>query len=275
MNKLIGKVDVALIVLDSLRYDVAQTEWSTCRTPNLAAYLPPGGWEKRHSPGSFTYAAHQAFFAGFLPTPADPTSHKERLFATRFAGSETTGNNTFQVDTSDLVTGLRRHGYHTICSGGVGFFNQQTELSSVFPKFFDEAHWSEQTSVIAPDSTRHQVELAQQRASAIDSGKRIFWYFNLAAIHQPNKHYIEGKNKDDIETHAAALRYVDTHITALMNTLRKRNDLFILLGSDHGVLYGEEGFTGHRIGHKHVYTVPWAEFLLEQNGQVHHTPLDE
>ena len=22
----------------------------------------PGGWEKRHSPGSFTFAAHQAFF---------------------------------------------------------------------------------------------------------------------------------------------------------------------------------------------------------------------
>jgi len=42
--------------------------------------LPASGWERRHSPASFTYAAHQAFFAGFLPTPASPGPHP-RLFA--------------------------------------------------------------------------------------------------------------------------------------------------------------------------------------------------
>ena len=86
---LMGTHDVALITLDTLRYDVAVQELEAGRTPNLAAVLPGGRWEERHSPGSFTYAAHHAFFAGFLPTPAVPGRHG-RLFAAHFAGSETT-----------------------------------------------------------------------------------------------------------------------------------------------------------------------------------------
>lgn len=55
--------------LDILRYDVAAGLYAAGRTPHLAAVLPPGGWERRHTPGNFTLAAHAAFFAGFLPTP--------------------------------------------------------------------------------------------------------------------------------------------------------------------------------------------------------------
>ncbi len=88
-NALIGTHDVLFVTLDTLRYDVACAALESGRTPNLAAVLPGGRWEERHSPGSFTYAAHQAFFAGFLPTPATPGAHP-RLFAAAFAGSETT-----------------------------------------------------------------------------------------------------------------------------------------------------------------------------------------
>ena len=82
MNHIIGSHDVVWIVLDSLRYDVADREMRECRTPNLAAWFP-AGWEKRHSPASFTYPAHQAFFAGFLPTPADPGAEADRPGARR------------------------------------------------------------------------------------------------------------------------------------------------------------------------------------------------
>ena len=33
--------------------------------------------------------------------------------------------------------------------------------------------------------------------------------------------------------------------------------------SDHGTAYGEDGYVGHRIGHPVVYTVPYAEFVVE------------
>ncbi|RKH43579.1 metalloenzyme domain-containing protein, partial [Corallococcus sp. AB050B] len=69
LNALVGTHDLLFLTLDTLRYDVAREELEAGRTPTLAALLPGGRWEERHSPASFTYAAHQAFFAGFLPTP--------------------------------------------------------------------------------------------------------------------------------------------------------------------------------------------------------------
>ncbi|HZR99308.1 MAG TPA: metalloenzyme domain-containing protein, partial [Chloroflexota bacterium] len=96
-NALIGTHDVLLVTLDTLRYDVAQACLHAGATPHLAALLPGGRWEARHAPASFTYAAHHAFFAGFLPTPLAPGKHP-RLFAVRFPGSETTGPHTCVLD---------------------------------------------------------------------------------------------------------------------------------------------------------------------------------
>src|SRR5215212_6225074 len=126
-RRLVGTHDVLFVTLDALRYDVAARLHAAGRTPHLAAVLPADGWEKRHSPGSFTFAAHAAFFAGFFPTPARPGRHP-RSFALRFPGSETTTDRTAVFDSPDLVSGLRGRGYRTICVGGVGFFNQLTPL---------------------------------------------------------------------------------------------------------------------------------------------------
>jgi len=68
MRRVVGTHDIALITLDTLRFDVATAEMARGRTPNLARLF--GAWEERHSPSSFTFAAHMAFFAGFLPTRA-------------------------------------------------------------------------------------------------------------------------------------------------------------------------------------------------------------
>ena len=261
MNSLIGTHDLVWIVLDALRYDVAGQEMSAGRTPNLAA-LFPGGWQMSHSPGSFTFPAHQAFFAGFLPTPADPTEDRTRLFAARFAGSETTGEGTVVFDEADVVHGLAARGYHTLCIGGVGFFNGQTALSRVLPGYFAESHWSEETGVTHPDSTRIQFSLAAQRLAELPSTQRVFLFINVSAIHQPNCHYLPGAASDDLHTHAAALRYVDSQIPILTEALKRRGPAHLLVLSDHGTLYGEDGFTGHRAGHPDIYTVPCAATLL-------------
>ena len=102
-NALIGAHDVLFVTLDTLRFDVADEELRAGRTPHLAARI--GEWEKRHTPGSFTYAAHHAFFAGFLPTPCSPGPHP-RLFATAFPGSETTDARTAVFDAPNIVEGF-------------------------------------------------------------------------------------------------------------------------------------------------------------------------
>ena len=138
VSRLIDSHDFLFITLDTLRYDVAERLHAAGRTPQLARVLPPGGWEKRHTPGNFTFAAHAAFFAGFLPTPARPGRHP-RPFALRFPGSETTTAETAVFDSPDLVSGFRGRGYWTICIGGVGFFNKLTPLGRCCPACLTKA----------------------------------------------------------------------------------------------------------------------------------------
>jgi hypothetical protein len=260
---LIGTHDILFITLDTLRYDVARDALAAGHTPNLAKILPSGQWEMRHSPGSFTYAAHHAFFAGFLPTPIMPGPHP-RLFAARFAGSETTMASTFVFDAPDVVRGLADQGYHTICIGGVGFFNKQNALSNVLPGLFNESYWRPNLGVTDPDSTRHQVDLAVSRLLPLPVTQRVFLFLNISALHQPNCMFLLGADRDSYDTQVAALAYVDRQLPPLFAALRRRGPTLAIICSDHGTAYGEDGYTGHRLAHPVIWNVPYAEALLSQ-----------
>ncbi|MGV9415070.1 STM4013/SEN3800 family hydrolase [Nocardia sp. NPDC003693] len=265
MNEVIGRDDLLLVTLDTLRFDVAAELLAAGRLPNLARHLPNGEWERRHAPGSFTYASHQAIFAGFLPTPASPGPHP-RLFASRFAGSETTAGRTYVYDTPDLVSALAAEGYRTVCVGGVGFFNRQGALGSVLPNLFQDSHWEPEFSVAAPAAFEAQIERAEQVIAALPAERRIFLFVNVSALHQPNWFHLPGATReagDSRETHAAALEYVDRHIGRLFAAVSARRRCFAIVCSDHGTAYGDDGFTGHRLGHESVWTVPYAHFFLE------------
>lgn len=262
MNAVVGSHDIVFITLDTLRYDVAQALYEAGELPVLGRYLPPGGWERRHSPATFTYAAHHAFFAGFLPTPAAPGRHA-RLFATAFRGSETTSPHTRVFEEASIVAGLREAGYRTICIGGVGFFNKQTPLGCVLPDMFDESHWKPVLGVEHRRSTELQVALATQRLREL-GGQRVFLFLNVAAIHYPNRGYLAGCRKDNLDSHAAALRYVDRALAPLLAACAGRAPTFVIACSDHGSAYGEEGYHGHRVAHESVWTVPYAHFFIDQ-----------
>jgi hypothetical protein len=263
MNRVVGQRDIVFITLDTLRCDVALECFRDGTTPHFAG-LFPRGWEPRHTPGSFTYAAHHAFFAGFLPTPVRQP-WPPRLFAARFEGSSSIGEKTFVYDTPDLVSGLAQRGYHTVCIGGVDFFSNQSALSSVLPGFFQESHWSQETGLFNPDSAQVQFELAAARLRQIPREQRVFLFINVSAIHQPNRHYVLGAMEDSLETHAAALRYVDSQLPRLLQAVDERGGAFVIVCSDHGTLYGEgeNNLTGHRLAHPNVWTVPYAHTLRE------------
>ncbi|MGW5111786.1 STM4013/SEN3800 family hydrolase [Nocardia sp. NPDC004123] len=267
MNEVIGRDDLLLVTLDTLRFDVAAELAAAGRLPNLARHLPGGRWEKRHAPGSFTYASHQAIFAGFLPTPATPGPHP-RLFAARFEGSETTAGRTFVYDTPDFVSALAGRGYHTVCIGGVGFFNKRGPMGSVLPGLFEESHWDRDFSVASPTSFEAQVARAEEVIAALPAERQLFLFVNVSALHQPNWFHLPGATReagDSRETHAAALEYVDRHIGRLFAAAAGRRRCFAIVCSDHGTAYGDGGFTGHRLGHEAVWTVPYAQFFLERS----------
>lgn len=265
MNAVIGGHDLLLVTLDTLRYDVAAELAAAGRTPTLTGLLPGGRWERRHAPGSFTYAAHAAIFAGFLPTPVTPGPHP-RPFAARFPGSETTGDGTWVFDAADLPSGLAAAGYHTVCIGGVGFFNKRTPLGSALPALFAESHWEPSFGVTDPASLEHQIDRVAQVLARTPPRRRLFLFVNVSALHQPNWFYLDGPDgagvrEDSPRSHAAALEYVDRHLGRLFALLRR--PCLVIVCSDHGTAYGEGGHTGHRIGHEVVWTVPYGEFVLE------------
>ncbi|MDX3799845.1 STM4013/SEN3800 family hydrolase [Streptomyces sp. AK04-3B] len=275
MNDVVGSHDILLVTLDTLRYDVAAELAQAGRIPHLARHLPDGRWERRHAPGSFTYASHQAVFAGFLPTPAAPGPHP-RLFAASFAGSETTAGGTFVYDTPDLVSGLAKAGYHTVCVGGVGFFNKLGPLGSVLPGLFHESHWAPEFGVTSPESFENQIARAERTVRELPPEQRLFLFVNVSALHQPNWFHLPGATReagDSRETHAAALEYVDRHIGRLFTAASSRRRCFAIVCSDHGTAYGDDGYTGHRLGHESVWTVPYAHFFLDPP-PVDSAPLD-
>ena len=258
----VGRRDVLFVVLDTLRYDVAQAAWADGATPVLARWLPATGWERRHSPATFTYAAHHAFFAGFLPTPPGPGPHP-RLFAARFPGAASVDARTAEFDAPTWVEGLAQHGYRTICVGGVGFFNPASPLGAVLPGLFHERHWSEELGVTAPDSTAQQVTVARDALTRCGPDERALLFLNVSAIHQPNRHYVPGAEVDDLGTHRAALEYVDGALAPLFEAFRGRGGALCVVCSDHGTAYGEGGLWGHRAKHDVILDVPFAAFLIE------------
>lgn len=259
---LIGTHDVLFVTFDSLRLDVAAAALERGLTPNLAAVLPGGRWEARHTPGTFTYAAHQAFFAGFLPTPVAPGKHP-RLFAARFEGSETTGPGTFTFEEASWVQALAKRGYHTFCFGGVGFFNSQGALGSSLPGLFEHAYWSRSTGAGSPRSAELQVSRATSVLRELGRDERALVFLNLSATHRPTHVFVPGATEDSFETQLAGLASTDGPLGELFGRLRARGSCLAILCADHGEAFGEDGYWGHRVAHPTVLTVPYAEFILE------------
>lgn len=261
MNALMGSHDFLFITLDTLRYDVAQQLFCADGLPHFARVLPDTGWEKRHTPASFTYAAHQAFFAGFLPTPTPPGNHA-RLFALDFPGSETTVDETLVFHASNIIEGFKQKNYYTVCVGGVGFFNNSSPLGAVLPGLFDEDHWSPELGVTDKHSTAKQVDLILKNYGRWKSKGRLFLFLNVSAVHQPNCHYVPGQTRDNKRSQAAALQYVDQEVGRLFYYLRNQGPTFVIVCSDHGTTYGDDGYYGHRLAHQAVWDVPYTDFVL-------------
>lgn len=147
--------------------------------------------------------------------------------------------------------------------GGVGFFNKLTPLGSALPSLFAESHWERAFGVTDPDALPNQIDRVADIVARQPAERRLFLFLNVASLHQPNWFYLDGAASSDGDTrasHAAALRHVDTHIGRLFELMRR--PCFVIVCSDHGTAYGEDGHVGHRIGHEVVWTVPYGEFVL-------------
>ena len=225
------------------------------------------GWEKRHAPGNFTYPSHFAIFAGFLPSPAEPHMLRNRrwLFFPFQAGTgRIPPEGSYAFKEATFVQSLAQVGYETICIGGVNFFSKRNDIGRVFPGYFNKSYWLPTFGCTDKNSAANQVDFAVDKLEKYPADRKVFMYINFSAIHYPNCHYVEGKKKDDKESHAAALRYVDSQLPRLFEAFRRRSDTLVIALSDHGTCYGEDGYEYHCISHEKVYTVPYKHFILRK-----------
>ena len=260
-KSLLGEANLLFVTLDTLRFDAAQTAWREGRLTTLQPYLGDAGWQLRHTPASFTYAAHHAFFSGFLPTPVSDPS-QARLFAAQFLGSTSVDDNTFVFQEATLPEALRANGYKTLCVGGTGFFNLKNEIGSVLPRLFEDRVWSEELGVACRESAYNQCKVASGWIQE-NSSCPWFTFINASAMHQPNWFYDGEDAQDTLASHTEALIAFDQALSEVISSIANTNrPCLCVLCSDHGTAYGEEGYYGHRIGHSVVWQVPYLEFWL-------------
>ncbi|MHC1747243.1 MAG: STM4013/SEN3800 family hydrolase [Cellulosilyticaceae bacterium] len=262
MSEIVGSHDILFICLDTLRYDVAKQEEETGGTPTLNQYGP---WRKCHAPGNFTYPSHMAMFAGYLPSPAEytPLMERERLFVPKTVGmGEERSQYSFCFEEATFIQGLENVGYETICIGGVGFFNKRSELAKVMPGYFKQSYWKPSFRCTVKESATHQVDFAIKKLEELEENQRTMMYINIDAIHYPNYFYVEKAKIDNVDTHAAALRYVDGELERLFAAFKNRGKTFVIVCSDHGTCYGEDGYHFHCLSHEIVNTVPYKHFVL-------------
>lgn len=263
MNEVVGNADILFICLDTLRYDAAVQEQEEGTTPVLNQFGP---WEKCQAPGNFTWPSHHSMFAGFLPSPYDAknVADRELLFFPQGIGLGKKGpKGAYAFSGKTIMEGLEKDGYDTWCVGGVAFFDKRSDIGKVFPGYFQKSYWNPSFGCPVKESTKNQVDFLLKKIEKADPEKHIFLYLNVDAIHYPNYFYLEGASGDSLESHRAALRYVDGELGRLFAGWKeKRGSTFVICCSDHGTCYGEDGCVFHGINHPIVNTVPYKHFFI-------------
>lgn len=263
MGRVVGFMDILLICLDTLRYDVAVREEERGTTPNLNRY---GRWQKCQAPGNFTWPSHHSMFSGFLPSPYDAKNlaDREMLFFPKQIGmGSKVPLGAYGFSGSTIMEGLSKDGYDTWCVGGVAFFDKRSDMGKVFPGYFQRSYWKPSFGCGVKDSTKNQVDFLLKKMDEAEPNRRIFMYLNVDAIHYPNYFYLERASHDSVESHGAALRYVDQELGRLFDKWKeRRGETFVICCSDHGTCYGEDGCQFHGINHPMVNTVPYKHFFL-------------
>ena len=92
--------------------------------------------------------------------------------------------------------------------------------------FIKLSHGSSASGVIAYransrfESAENQIILAEKILNKTPQNQRLFLFINISALHQPNYFYLEGAKTDTLDTHAAALEYIDIQLGKLWNAVK-------------------------------------------------------
>jgi len=247
---------IVVITLDSLRYDVAMK----AKTPNLNSLFEltvSKKWVKVGSHGTYSLPSHISMFhSGMFPCDnrervmAPFNRDKEKLFKAQLKWERTTKAKFPTPAAENVVKGFEKLGYRTVGIGGVHWFNDDFLTSKIWGKYyFKEFYWDKRFSENDFKSIDNQIRLIE--SLELRKGKDpLFFFLNISVTHKPYLGHGESK-----EGQRKALEEFDQKIPKLLSVLPSKYHLLIL--SDHGECFGENGLWGHGFYHPKVMEIPF------------------
>lgn len=249
-----------LITLDSLR-------WDTFAQANLP-FLKSFPFNRCWSHGTFTFAAHQAFFAGKMPHSFDGEEYFDTCAASarrsvvrkqiwRLANPESVRPGLLVVEGRNLKDGLRHKGYTTIGTGAMNWFDPDKPASEWLRADFDEFRFFPNKS--AGDGRNIELQIEWAAAQVAKTRGPYFLFMNIGETHHPYNCRGHRLRADwgDAALCAAAQRASLEYIDGLLADLFSRLDnYFAVICGDHGDCWGEDGLWGHGFYHPRVLEVP-------------------
>lgn len=266
------------LVLDSCRHD----SFVAAETPAFDAFAAANGTrvERRWSYASFTAPAHYAFLMGLVPHDSPAGVHAAEVYGRMFAawsvrlGIAGLDFGRFLPHLS-LPRVLRDHGYRTVARVSLPVLNEATHLAADF----DDYRLME----------RHDDFAGMVRDIDFTPGpgrRSTFHFLNLGETHYPygaadaSLPRLSGVHGtlaglavgaapapaafDAVTLAACRTRQVRCveRVDALFGQLVERcpRGSHVIITSDHGELFGEDGYFGHGpIMHEKVFEVPFLE----------------
>ena len=269
--------NLVIVVLDSLRYD----SWLAAPPKSLAAL---GQVERRWSYASWTAPSHYNLLMGLLPHASPSHVYASEYYKRDFLKySERLGIPDMEfkqlLPALFLPTYLKHSlGYATHARVSMPVLNRFTPINRDFDSYELMPVHNDMAAMV------EQLHFDEERPS--------FWLLNVGETHYPyswpgneatDLPHIPGvhgvfKRLDDPggeapeffdparlkslhERQVAALEYLDGVFARLLERLPP--DTWLIVTSDHGELFGEDGYFGHGpIAHEKVLEVPFVEGLV-------------
>jgi hypothetical protein len=272
-----GARNLVVVVLDSLRYD----SWLAARPPSLAEL---GEADRRFSYASWTAPSHYNLLMGLLPHSSPARVYASEYYKRDFLRySERLGVRDIEfkklLPSIFLPTYLKHTlGYRTHARVSLPVLNKFTPINRDFDSY-----------ELMP---QHNDMAAIVEQLHFDSARPSFWLLNAGETHYP--YSWPGAGADDLphipgvhgvwgrldeiraqgdevaeffeeerlkslhERQIAALEYLDGVLASLLERLPANT--WLIVTSDHGELFGEDGYFGHGpIAHEKVLEVPFLE----------------
>jgi hypothetical protein len=270
-----GARNLVVVVLDSLRYD----SWLAADPSNLAQLGPV---QRRWSYASWTAPSHYNLLMGLMPHTSPPEVYASEYYKADFLRySERLGVAGMEfkkvLPSIYLPTYLRNTlGYVTRAMVSMPVLNEHTavnrdfdsyelmpthnDMAAMLPKLtFDDQRPT--FYLLNVGETHYPYALPDEDPDTwprISGVHGVFKRLDSGGETEPREFFDREKLRELRDRQIAAAVYVDGVCARLFDALP--DDTWVIVTSDHGDLFGEQGYFGHGpIMHEKVLEVPFVE----------------